>query len=335
MACVIQALRARVAHVLTGVLLACTTGLWAVPSHAGAPAADTRPVTLVVGFSAGAATDAAARLFAPVLGRHLGQTVVVENLGGASGMLAAKRVAQAPADGHTLLFGTVSEVVLAPVVNPATPYTPQDFFAVGKLASTSPVLVAQRNLPAGSIDELVALLKQQPNSLNLGHPGIGSLQHLMAATLARQAGVVWTEVPYKGAAPLLTDLLAGQVQLAVMSLPSAQPLLADGRIKSLGLMRAQRDPAHPALATINEGRTISGIDADLWLGLFAPVRVPPQVRRRLVEAVALTLRDPEIRRVQRERGADTPLRNDPAEFKLFLHREEARFRAIVARMNLN
>lgn len=301
---------------------------------ARAQAYPSRTITLVVPFPAGAATDAAARLLAPQLQRELGQSVVVENVSGAAGAIAVRRSLKAPPDGYQLHFGTVNDVVLVPVITRPAPYRPQELVPIGKTFVTTLILVASPAVPANNIDELAALLKRSPNSLSLAHPGIGTVQHLAAAAIASSAAFEWTNVPYKGSAPITTDLLGGHVHLAVMTMPSAAPLLATGKVKSLGVLRRERDPAQPQLATINEGRALAGMQFEQWNGLFAPPGTPPEIQRRLLDAVQAAIRSADFRTAQAKAGADTPNATDQESFAREIAADEASYRRIAGALKL-
>ncbi len=311
--------------------LALSLGLCA--SMALAQAYPSKPVNLVVPFPPGGATDAAARLVATHLGQALGQTVVVDNVAGASGAIAAQKVIRSAADGYTLLAGTINEVVLAPITNPGTAYRHQDLAPIGEIGVTPFVLVANPKVPATQIDELLAHLRKNPGSVNVGIPGVGTLQHIAVAMLAGQAKIDWVTVPYKGAAPLNADLLGGQIDLAVVTLPSAVGYIQEGKLKSLGLMSLQRDERLKDLPTINEGREIKGFTTDAWLGLLAPAKVPAPVVARLSTALGETLKKPEVREGLGKLGFRVG-GGTPAQFGQLLEREDARYRKVAAAVKL-
>lgn len=288
-----------------------------------------KPVTLVVPFPAGGATDTATRLVATHLGQVLGQTVVVENAAGASGAIAAQKVVRANPDGYTLLAGTINEVVLVPIANPGTPYKYKDLAPIGEIGVTSFALVANPKVAANDIDELLALVRKKPGSVNIGIPGVGTLQHVAAAMLAQQAKVNWVTVPYKGAAPLNADLLGGQIDLAVITLPSAIGYIQEGKLKSLGLMSLKRDERSGDLPTINEGHEIKGFTTDAWLGLLAPAKTPPAAIARMNAALNETLKKPDVREGLVKLGFRLE-GGSSAQFGLLLAREDARYRQVAS-----
>lgn len=317
---------------LIAALVGCGTAVFHGP--ASSQAYPSKPINLVVPFPAGGATDAAARLVATGLSQELGQTVVVDNVAGASGAIAAQKVMRATADGYTLLAGTINDVLLVPIVNASAPYKYQDLVPVGEVGSTPFVLVANPKVPASQIDELLALARRNPGKLNIGIPGVGTLQHLAVATLADQAKIRWTTVPYKGAAPLNADLLGGQVDLAVITLPSAVGYLAEGKLKSLGLMSLQRDERNKDLPTINEGREIKNFSTDAWMALFAPLKTPAPVVAQLNTALAEVLKKPELREGLAKIGFRVE-NGSVVQFTQRMARDDARYRALAATVKLD
>lgn len=287
-----------------------------------------KPITLVIPFPPGAVTDRIGRALALELGKRLGQQVIVENVGGASGTLAGRKVLRAPPDGYTLLMGTVNDMVVAPIAVKAG-YSVKDFTPIAKVGAATTVLVAHPSLPADTMDEFVAYARQAAAPVPLGATGVATLQTLGGVMLADAAGFKFNVVPYKGGGPLLTDLVAGQVHVATMALPSALPLVRDGKLKSLGILSLQRDPAAPHLPTVNEGKSVKGIEADLWLGLAGPPSLPPPVLARLSAAMRDVLADTVFRETEFKAGSVLADYADPAAFKSFVVREEARLRPLA------
>lgn len=303
------------------------------PGAAVAQPYPAKPISLVVPFPAGGATDAAARLVATHLAQALGQPVAVENVSGASGAIAAQKVVRAAPDGYTLLAGTINDVVLAPIVNPSAAYKHQDLAPIGEIGVTPFVLVANPKLAASRIDELLDVVRQQPGRVNVGIPGVGTLQHIAVAMLADQARLEWTTVPYKGAAPLTADLLGGQIDLAVVTLPSAIQYIQDGKLRSLGLMSLQRDERFNDLQTINEGREIKGLTTDAWIGMLAPAKTAPAIVQKLNAALNEVLKKPEVKDGLVKLGYRTT-GGSPAQFSQLVAREDARYRQVAATVKL-
>lgn len=293
-----------------------------------------RPITLVVPYPAGAAVDRVGRALGVELGKRLGTTVVVENLGGASGTLGAKKVMRERADGHTLLMGTVNDMVVAPAALKAG-YSVADFTAIGKVSVNSTVLVAHPGLKAASVDELVQLARAAKDPLLSGAAGAAMMQTIGGTLLADKGGFRISHVIYKGGAPLLNDLVGGQVQVGTVALTSALPMIRDGRLKALGVISAHRDPTAPEIPTVNEGRFVQAVEADLWTGLFAPAGLPADVLARLSRAVNETLADPGYRSAEFKAGSVAVEAGDPASFKTFVQREETRLRPVLATLKVD
>jgi tripartite-type tricarboxylate transporter receptor subunit TctC len=309
--------------------------LLALPGFALAQAFPNKPLNMVVPFPAGGATDAVARLVATHLGAALGQAISVENVSGASGAIAAQKVARATPDGYTLLAGTINDVVLAPILIRGSTYKFQDLAPVGEIGATPFVLVANAKVSATQIDELLAHVRKNPGKVNVGIPGVGTLQHIAVSMLENQAKLEWSTVPYKGAAPLTADLLGGQIDLAAVTLPSAIQHIQDGRLKSLGLMSLQRDERYKDLPTINEGREIKALSTDAWMGLLAPAKTPAAVVEKIGLALQDVLKKPEVREGLSKLGFRAASASGPAQFGQLIVREDARYRQVATHVKLD
>jgi tripartite-type tricarboxylate transporter receptor subunit TctC len=228
----------------------------------------------------------------------------------------------------------VNDVVLAPITAAAAGYTHASFAPVGAIGTTSFVLVAHPKVPARDIDELLAYARSNPGRLNVGIPGVGTLQHVALAMLEQQGRLAWTTVPYKGAAPLAADLLGGQIDLAVITLPSAVGSIKEGKLKALGLMSLQRDDVHREIPTINEGREIKGLATDAWIGLFAPAKAPAAVVDRLNAGLQQALNRPEVREGLARLGFRAADAATPATFRQLMERDDRRYRQVTAGLKL-
>ncbi len=303
------------------------------PRAAASDARD-RPITLVVPNAAGGAADNLARSLAVELARHLGQPVIVENIGGASGALGAQRVLRSAPDGQTLLFGTTSDMVVTPIANRAAGYSVRDFTPIAKVGVTPMTLSARPELGVRHIDELVALARQRPNGLSVGTTGNASLQAFAVQALQRAAGIDLLGVPYKGGAPLLNDLLAGQIDLGVMTLPAALGQVRAGKLVMLGLLSAERHASAPDLPTVNESRSVRGVSVEIWAALAGPPGLPAAVVERLNRAVQAALTDPAYSE-RRARSGDVTVPPAPAAaFGAFLLAEDERYRALATGLKL-
>lgn len=303
---------------------------------AAAPAAayPDKPITLVVPNAAGGAADNLARSLAEELARHLGQPLVVENVGGASGAIGAQRVLRSPADGYTLLFGTTSDMVVTPIANRSAGYSPRDFTPVARVGVTPMTITARPGLGITTMDQLVALARQKPGGLTVGTTGSASLQAFAAAALQRAAGIELLGVPYKGGAPLMNDLLAGQIDLGVMTLPGALAQVRTGKLTMIGVLSERRPASAPDMPTVNESPSVKGVSIEIWAALAGPPGLPAAVVERLNAAVRAVLTDPAYIE-RRARSGDTSVPpTTAAEFGQFLRAEEERYRALAAGLKL-
>jgi len=293
-----------------------------------------KPVTLIVPNAAGGAADNLARAFAEELAPRLGQPVVVENVGGASGALGAQRVLRAAPDGYTLLFGTTSDMVVTPIANRLAGYAPGDFTPIAKVGVTQMMLVARPGLGVSSVDQLVALARQRANALSVGTTGHASLQAFAAVSLQRAAGIDLLGVPYKGGAPMVTDLLAGQIDLAVGAVPTMLSHVRAGKLVALGVLSDQRAAAAPEIPSVNESAAVKGVQMEIWAGLAGPRGLPAPVLEALSRAVQALLTDKAFIERRARNGDLTPPFQPPAEFARFLAAEEQRFRTLATGMKL-
>ncbi|SOZ97426.1 conserved hypothetical protein, UPF0065 [Cupriavidus taiwanensis] len=299
-------------------------------SNAGAAAAwPTKPITLVVGYTAGGSVDLVARTIAPELGKRLGQSVVIENLGGAGGTIGAAKVVKAEADGYTLLMGSGSEVSIARLTNPAVRYDGEKDLAPVTFVGTQPmVLVGKPGLPAKNAAELIALAKAQPGKLSYASSGVGTPLNLAGELIKQQGKVEITHVPYKGASAMATDLLGGQIDLAVMVLSSALPHIQANRVQAYGVTGAKRSPVAPNVPALAETPALKGVDMGVWFGLMGPASLPKPVVERLNTEMQAVLAMPDVKKKLAEAGVEVAPAN-PAQFGSFIKRETGRYRTIV------
>lgn len=239
-----------------------------------------RPVMLVVPQAAGGANDAIARVLAQKLTDQTGQSFIVDNRPGAGGNIGTAFVAKAKADGYTLMLTTNSAHVINPALYKNTGFDPlKDFDPVAGVATAGYVLVAHPSFPPKNVAELVALAKQQPGKINIASAGNGTLNHLIGEMLGKATGIDLVHVPYKGAAAAVTDLVAGQVQVSVQSLPSSIAFIRSGKLKVLGVVNEKRVSALPDVPTI--GETVKGFGSTPWYALFAPHGTPKAILQQL------------------------------------------------------
>ncbi|WP_093105213.1 tripartite tricarboxylate transporter substrate binding protein [Variovorax sp. CF079] len=311
-------------------------GLMLAASTAFAQTYPTKPVSLMVPYPAGGPSDAAARIFTVPLGKELGQQVVVENLGGVSGAMAAQKVLAAPADGYYIFQGSPNEVILSPLANAAVKLKAEDFRLVHPVTDAVMVFVARKDLPANTVDELIALARKSGDApLSYGSVGVGSLYHLILENVQQQAGIKLMHAPYKGNAPLLQDIGGGQVDFAVLVYSAAMGALAEqGRLKVIGQLGAQRSELLKNVPAVSEGKEQKNFSYKIWSGFMVPKNTPEEVVQRLHKAIGATLKDPAVRA---QLAAQTQVASAPmslAESAKFFEAETARYRSIAKSINL-
>ena len=256
-----------------------------------------KPVKVLVGFAAGGGTDVFARVLAQGLTGQLGQSFVIDNKPGAGGVLAGQSMAQAASDGYTLLMGSTSTQAIAPLLYAKRPYGPQDFTPIAHIASVGVVLVAHPAAPFNTVSELVAYAKARPGQLNYASGGNGVTNHLAMELLKSRAGVFITHIPYRGSAPALQDVMAGQVSVMFDSIASSGPQIRAGKVKALGVASLSPNDALPGVPTLSDAGAaigLKGFDAPGWIALYGPQGLPSAVTARLQDAVATVLASPEV-----------------------------------------
>ena len=251
----------------------------------------TKPIRLVVTFPAAGAPDILARLFADKA--QFGQPVVVDNVPGAGGNIGADKVAKAPADGYTLVMGTVGTHSINGSLYSKMPYDMvKDFTPVAHVASAPNLLVVTNDLPVKTVAELITYMKANPNKLSFGSPGIGSSVHVSGELFKSMTGTSMTHVPYKGRQFAIPDLVGGQIQLMFDNMPSALPMAKDGKIRALAQTTVKRSPAAPDVPTVAE--TVPGFEATTWFAVFAPAGTPRDVVMRINTELARVFKLPEV-----------------------------------------
>lgn len=266
----------------------------AANSTAATPGYPSRPIRWVVTFPAGGGTDIVARTLAPKLFEALGQPLVVDNRGGATGAIGTEIVARAAPDGHTLLFGTSGALSALPLLNSKLSYDAfRDFSPISLLVIIPQLLVVSQTFPASTVKDLIALAKAAPGKLGYATSGLGSPNHLATELLNTMAGISTLHVPYKGAAPGIADLLGGQVQFMFNPTPALVPQVKSGRLKALAVGSVTRSPALPDVPTVAEAG-VPGYEYVLWYGFFAPAKTPANIVARLNAVTTDILAQPDI-----------------------------------------
>ena len=285
-----------------------------------------RPVRMVIGFTPGGGVDINARLLAAKLSEQMGSQFVVENKPGAGTNIANEHVAKSTPDGYTLLFNSAAFAVnLALYHHP--PYALRDFAPVSVFSESVNLLVVSAALPARNLKELIAIARERPGSLNYSSAGAGTTQHMAAELFKLKSGTHIVHVPYKGSAPALTALIAGEVQLSFSNTVAINQHVKAGRLRALAVAGARRTDLMPDVPTMKEAG-LEGVEVPLWFGLLAPAATPREVVQLLATNVAKATRSADIRQKLIDQGAD-PVGNSPEEFERQLAAEVARWHEVV------
>jgi tripartite-type tricarboxylate transporter receptor subunit TctC len=301
--------------------------------NAGAQEYPTKPIRLVITYPPGGNTDLVGRALALKLGEFMGQQVVVDNRGGAGGVLGSMITAQSAPDGYTIMLGTSAGMVINPLLSRKLTYDPvKDFAPVSMVVIVPQLLVINPQLPVKNVRELIAFAKAKPGYLNAGSSGVGTPNHFGTELLKWLAGVDIVHVPYKGGAPALTDLLGGQIQMAFSSVPAVLPHIKAGRLVALGVGSAKRSPALPNIPTIAEAG-VPGYEYTTWYGVFAPAKTPRTLIARLNAEIVKAMETPDIKDRFTALGGD-PDPGTPEELRAYMAIESAKWAKIIKAANI-
>ena len=291
-----------------------------------------KPVRLVAGFPPGGGVDATARTYAQKLSEYWGQNVIVENRSGANGMIGGESVARAPSDGYTLFLSTPSEVALNPLLYSKHSYEPlRDLAPVSRVVDFPNVMVVHPSVPVRGLKDLIALAKKTPGGLNYGTSGIGSTQHLAGEWLKRNAGVNWTHIAYKGAAPAVTDIVGGQIPVAIVGLGAMMGHISAKRLRAIAVTSRNRTAALPELPTLYDAGI--SFDATQWYGILATAGTPPDVIGTIQAAIRRAANDPGLKARLLGLGGD-PVSSTPEEYVALIKSETAKFAKIIRDANI-
>jgi tripartite-type tricarboxylate transporter receptor subunit TctC len=313
--------------VLGGVAAAAAVGLGpaAVLAQTAFP---TKPITIVVPFTAGGTTDILARVVGLHMGTTLGQPVIVDNRAGAGGNIGSQLVARAAPDGYTILMGTVGTHAINQSLYKTMPFDPiKDFAPLSRVAMVPNLLVANPGQPYRTVKELIAYVKANPGKVSYASSGNGTSIHLSAELFKQMAGVEMQHVPYRGSAPAVADLLGGQTAIMFDNMPSAIPHVKGDKLRALAVTTSRRSPALPDVPTVAEAG-VPGYEATSWFGLLAPAGTPADVVARLNGAIVKALADPEVQKKLAEQGAETH-GEKPEQFAAFIQSETAKWGKVV------
>ncbi|WP_256977184.1 Bug family tripartite tricarboxylate transporter substrate binding protein [Bordetella genomosp. 10] len=292
------------------------------------------PVTMIVGYAAGGATDIVARLLAKSLTQELGQTFVVENRTGANSNIGAEAVTRAAPDGYTLYVGSIANTINMTLYSKLNYDVNKDFAPIGMMASVPNILVVNPKVPVHNVKEYIAYAKAHPGKLSCASSGSGSSIHLSCELFKMETGTDILHVPYRGSGPAVADLLGGQVDSMFDNMPSSLPHVRAGKLRALGVTTLQRVSFAPDVPTLAESG-LPGFSVESWFGLMAPAGTPPAVVERLNTALNKALKDPELRATYEKSGfVLPPADNSPKAFGAFVAAETAKWAKVVKQANL-
>jgi tripartite-type tricarboxylate transporter receptor subunit TctC len=305
-------------------ILACAL----LPAVASGQAYPSKPIRLIVPFPAGGPADIFGRFLAQGMAPQLGQTVVIENISGMSGVLGVDRAAKSPPDGYTLALISSSAASIGPFAMAKMPFDPnKDLALITTVVRVPEVLAVNPALPVNSLAELIAHLKANPGKVNYGSAGPGSITHLAGELLKVESGVNAVHVPYKGAAPAVNDLLGGQVQFGIFDVPVLLPHIRAGKLKALAITSGRRAATLPEVPTTAEGG-YPKVLSDNWYGLVGPLGLPPVVLKRIHAAAVTALSSAEVAEQYAKVGG-VPMSSAPEEFSVYLRQDQAKWGAVV------
>jgi len=302
-------------------LLACANVLAQPDSY------PSKPITIVVGYPAGGSTDLTGRLLGVELSRKLGVPVVIDNVGGAGGAIGAQKVANATADGYTLLVGASNEIAISRLVSSAVKYDIKDFTSIGLIATQPMVLVASQKSGVKTVEQFLRQVSQNPGKYSYGSSGVGTALHLAGEMVKDQGGLFMTHIPYRGVAPLANDLLGNNIDFGVFVMSSGLPHIRSGKVVALGTTEARRTPLTADIPALAETPKLKGIDINIWFALMGPARMPESVVAKLKTALSESLQAVELRKKLEDSGSTvSPLNVD---MPRFLTQEAAKYQRIV------
>lgn len=291
----------------------------------------TRPMTLVVPFAAGGGVDVSARIQAQKMGELLGQSIVVDNMGGASGMTGAAHVAKSAPDGYTMLIGNSGTQAYSQALNKVPLYNAAtDFAPVGLVTESPRILIVRKDLPAENLQQFIAYVKANQAKMQFGSAGVGSGTHLPCVLLNTALGVNVTHVPYRGEGPAQQDLIGGRIDYMCSTIQTGATLAKQGSVKGIAVMAPRRVPIIADLATTGE-QGLSGVEASVWNAFFLPRGTPEPIVRKLNKAMSDTMDDPTVRKRLEDLGLEVaaPERRTPAYLATFVPEEIARWTKVV------
>ena len=306
-------------HLWNAVALACALAALESPAQ-GFP---TKPIRLVVGFAPGGAADTVARAYSDQLGRILGQPIIIENRPGAGSSIAADNVAHSPPDGYHVLIASPASISVNPALNPKLNYKPSDLAPVTKVSASPLVLVVNPQTHINSVKDLIAAAKRDPGQLNYATSGVGSAPHFGAVLFSQVTGIHMEHVPFKGGAPAIVSVVAGDTQVTFGTPPSVLPMVKAGRLRALAVTSTERSPLMPDIPGMEEAG-LPDYALSFWYGLFVPAGTPPDIIWKLYEATVAAAQKPEVKAALAREGTEVVVSKSPHDFADFLA-EDAKF----------
>ena len=318
---------------LVSFMLACVAGSGiAAAAETKAPPYPIKPVRVIISTSPSGGTDFAARIFGEKLGQMWGQSVVMDNRPGATGMIGMEAVARGNPDGYTLLVMNVGHLITAALTTKLPFDIGRDLLPISVIATTPVILVVHPSVPARTITDYIALARKQPGKMSYASGGVGGVQHMSTELLKQEAKIDLLHVPYKGTGPGLIDLLGGQVQLTLTSVPSVMPHVNSGKLRALAVTGDARLSAAPDVPTFKESG-LAGVSVVIWYGLLAPTGTPPAIVDRIARSVAAAAAMPDLKEKMVRSGAE-PVGSKPSEFGPYFQSERARWVKLARRANI-
>lgn len=315
--------------ILRRTLIACGAALLAAGPAMADDAASypNKPVTIVVGYPAGGSTDLVGRLVANEIEKHLGQTVIVENLGGAGGAIGAQKVANAKPDGYTLLVGANNEIAIANMINKSIKYKISDFTPIGVVASQPMVLVASQKAGVKNTEAFYQAVKANPAKFSYGSSGVGTALHLAGEMMKDQAQIDMQHVPYRGVPALTNDVLGNNIEYGVFVLSSGLPLIKAGKVQAIATTEAKRYAATPDIPALAEHPAFKNVDINSWFAMMGPANMPAPVVAKIKEALNKTMAAPEFRKKIEDAGAQ--VMDSQIDASQYINGEIAKYQKII------
>lgn len=314
------------------VSFACALGSLCASGIVAAQTYPNRSINIVIGFPPGGAIDTIARVMAPKMSADLGQPVVIENKAGAGGVIGMQSVARAEPDGYTVFMGTMGNFSITPALVKDLPYNvAKDFAPVTQVASSGFMLYVNAALPIKTVADLIAYAKANPGKTNFSSSGNGGLPHMAAEMFASTAGIKMTHIPYKGSAPSVNDLIAGQVQLTFEAVAIGLPHVKSGKLRAVATTGLQRLDVLPDVPTVAE--TIAGFNVTNWFGMAVPAKTSSERIARLNQSVVKALQDPDVKKTLASLGVN-PVGDSPTEFGAYIQSEFVRWQKVINDANI-